>query len=55
MGRDPGLDGVVDYFTLSGDETGCLRNKGGATRPGFAVHLKFRGATSEAVHELLGT
>ncbi len=23
-GRDPGLDGVVDYFTLSGDEAGWI-------------------------------
>ncbi|MFJ9900511.1 DUF4158 domain-containing protein [Streptomyces sp. NPDC091280] len=41
MGRDLGLDGVVDHFTLSGDETGWLRNKTGATRLGFAVQLKF--------------
>jgi len=30
---------VVDYFTLSGDETGWLRNKSGATRLGFAFLL----------------
>ena len=41
MGRDLGLDGVVDHFTLSGDEAGWLRNKSGATRLGFAVQLKF--------------
>lgn len=41
MGRDLGLDGVVDLFTLSGDEAGWLRNKTGATRLGFAVQLKF--------------
>ncbi|MEU7033060.1 DUF4158 domain-containing protein [Streptomyces sp. NPDC046237] len=41
MGRDLGLDGVVDHFTLSGDEAGWLRNKTGATRLGFAVQLKF--------------
>jgi hypothetical protein len=32
VGRDLGLDGVVDHFTLSGDEAGWLRNKTGATR-----------------------
>ncbi|MEV7681512.1 hypothetical protein AB0O64_23605 [Streptomyces sp. NPDC088341] len=36
MGRDLGLDGVVDYFTLNSDEAGWLRNKTGATRLGFA-------------------
>ncbi|MER5758852.1 DUF4158 domain-containing protein [Streptomyces sp. NPDC002082] len=41
MGRDLGLDGVVDHFTLSGDEVGWLRNKTGATRLGFAVQLKY--------------
>lgn len=41
MGRDLGLDGVVDHFTLSGDEAGWLRNKTGATRLGFAVQLKY--------------
>lgn len=41
VGRDPGLDGVVDHFTLSGDEAGWLRNKTGTTRLGFAVQLKF--------------
>ncbi|WP_406353489.1 Tn3 family transposase [Streptomyces sp. NBC_01635] len=41
MGRDLGLDGVVDHFALSGDEVGWLRNKSGATRLGFAVQLKF--------------
>lgn len=41
MGRDLGLDGLVDHFTLSGDEAGWLRNKTGATRLGFAVQLKF--------------
>ncbi|MEU0119304.1 DUF4158 domain-containing protein [Streptomyces bobili] len=41
MGRDLGLDEVVDHFTLSGDEAGWLRNKTGATRLGFAVQLKF--------------
>ncbi|MEY9988551.1 transposase/transposase-like protein [Streptomyces sp. V4I8] len=33
----------MDYSTLSGDEAGWLRNKSGATRLGFAVHLKFCG------------
>ncbi|MFB6980808.1 DUF4158 domain-containing protein [Streptomyces scopuliridis] len=33
--------GVVDHFTLSGDEAGWLRNRTGATRLGFAVQLKF--------------
>lgn len=41
MGRDLGLDGVVDHFTLNSDEAGWLRNKTGATRLGFAVQLKF--------------
>ncbi|CAL9624424.1 hypothetical protein SUDANB58_05911 (plasmid) [Streptomyces sp. enrichment culture] len=41
VGRDPGLDGVVDHFTLPGDEAGWLRNRTGATRLGFAVRLKF--------------
>ncbi|MER5757450.1 DUF4158 domain-containing protein [Streptomyces sp. NPDC002088] len=41
MGRDLGLDGVVDHFILSGDEAGWLRNITGATRLGFAVQLKF--------------
>ncbi|MER5970338.1 DUF4158 domain-containing protein [Streptomyces sp. NPDC002055] len=40
MGRDLGLDGVLDHFTLSSDEAGWLRNKTGATRLGFAVQLK---------------
>ncbi|MFC5852751.1 DUF4158 domain-containing protein [Streptomyces chlorus] len=31
----------MDYFTLSGDEAGWLRNKSGATKLGFAVQLKF--------------
>nr|WP_275405860.1 MULTISPECIES: DUF4158 domain-containing protein [unclassified Streptomyces] len=35
------MDGVVDHFTLSGDEAGWLRNKTGSTRLGFAVQLKF--------------
>ncbi|MFI7344042.1 DUF4158 domain-containing protein [Streptomyces sp. NPDC050085] len=41
MGRDLGPDGVVEHFTLSGDEVDWLRNKTGATRLGFAVQLKF--------------
>jgi Domain of unknown function (DUF4158) len=41
VGRDLGLDGVVDHFTLNSDEAGWLRNKTGATRLGFAVQLKF--------------
>lgn len=41
MGRNLGLDGVVDHFTLSSDEAGWLRNKTGATRLGFAVQLRF--------------
>lgn len=41
MARDLGLDEVVDHFTLNGEETGWLRNKAGATRPGFAVQMKF--------------
>ncbi|WP_411142436.1 DUF4158 domain-containing protein [Streptomyces sp. x-80] len=40
-GRDLGLDGVMDHFTLSGDEAGWLRNKTGSTRLGFAVQLKY--------------
>jgi len=31
----------VDHCTLSGDEAGCLRNKTGSTRLGYAVQLKF--------------
>ncbi|XMN10610.1 hypothetical protein ACK8N7_33500 [Streptomyces griseobrunneus] len=42
MGRELGLDEVVDHFTQSGDEAGWLRNKTGATRPGFAVCAKQR-------------
>ncbi|MEU1224102.1 DUF4158 domain-containing protein [Streptomyces microflavus] len=41
VGRELDLDGVVDHFTLSGDEAGWLRNKSGATRLSFAVQLKF--------------
>ncbi|MBH1934109.1 DUF4158 domain-containing protein [Streptomyces sp. AV19] len=41
MGRDLGLDAVVEHFTLIGDELDWLRNKSGATRLGFAVQLKF--------------
>ncbi|MGW1055550.1 hypothetical protein ACWD4N_26640 [Streptomyces sp. NPDC002586] len=37
MGRDLGLDGVVDHFTLSSDEACWLRNKTGATRLGFVI------------------
>ncbi|MFE7815678.1 hypothetical protein ACFU5P_27815 [Streptomyces sp. NPDC057433] len=29
MGRDLGLDGVVDHFALNSDEAGELRNKTG--------------------------
>jgi len=36
-----GFDGVVDHFTLIGDEAEQLRNKAGATQLGFAVLLKF--------------
>jgi hypothetical protein len=35
VGRDLGLDGVVDHFTLNSDEAGWLRNKTGATRHHF--------------------
>ncbi|MDJ0466079.1 Tn3 family transposase [Streptomyces sp. H27-C3] len=55
MGRDLGLDGVVDHFTLGSDEAGWLRNKAGATRLGFSVQLKFltwRGRFPRARHEL---
>ncbi|CAM5561933.1 DUF4158 domain-containing protein (plasmid) [Streptomyces viridifaciens] len=41
MGRDLGLDQVVEHFTLVGDEVAWLRNKPGATRIGFGVQLKF--------------
>jgi hypothetical protein len=41
VGRDLGLDEVVDHFTLVGDELDLLRNKSGATRLGFAALLKF--------------
>ncbi|WP_116209276.1 DUF4158 domain-containing protein [Streptomyces olivoreticuli] len=41
MGRDLGLDAVVEHFTLNVDELDWLRNKSGATRLGFAVQLKF--------------
>lgn len=41
MTRNLGLDGVVNHFTLVGDELDLLRNKSGATRLGFAVLLKF--------------
>ncbi|MGI8413723.1 MAG: Tn3 family transposase [Solirubrobacteraceae bacterium] len=35
------LEELVDYFTLTPDELGLLRNKAGATRLGFGVLLKF--------------
>jgi hypothetical protein len=41
MGRDLGLDGVVDQIELVGDELDLLGNKPGATRLGFAALLKF--------------
>lgn len=41
MSRDLGLDAVVGHFTLNTDEVKWLRNKGGGTRLGFAVQLKF--------------
>ena len=44
MGRNLGLDEVVDHFTLVGDELDLLRNKSGATRLGFAALPKFRAA-----------
>lgn len=40
VGQDPGLDEVVEHFTLDEDELGLLRNKSGGTRLGFAVQLK---------------
>ena len=55
MARDLGLDGVVDHFTLIGDEPDQLRNKSGAARLGFAVLLKFllwRGRFPRGRHEL---
>ncbi|MER5916066.1 DUF4158 domain-containing protein [Streptomyces sp. NPDC001982] len=41
MGRELGLDAVVEHFTMVGDEVTWLRNKTGATWLGFAVQLKF--------------
>ena len=41
MGREIGLDQVVEHFTLVGDEVKWLRNKSGTTRLGFAVQMKF--------------
>jgi hypothetical protein len=55
VGRNLGLDEVVDHFTLVGDELDLLRNKSGATRLGFAALLKFllwRGRFPRAAHEL---
>jgi DNA-binding cell septation regulator SpoVG len=55
VGRNLGLDGVVDHFTLIGDELDLLRNKSGASRLGFAVLLKFvlwRGRFPRALHEM---
>ena len=55
MGRNLGLDEVVDHFTLVGDELDLLRNKSGATRLGFAALLKFllwRGRFPRGLHEL---
>ncbi len=55
MGRNLGLDEVVDHFTLVGDELVLLRNTSGATRLGFAALLKFllwRGRFPRAAHEL---
>jgi hypothetical protein len=55
VGRNLGLDEVVDHFTLVGDELVLLRNTSGATRLGFAALLKFllwRGRFPRAAHEL---
>jgi hypothetical protein len=55
VGRNLGLDDVVDHFTLVGDELDLLRNKSGATRLGFAALLKFllwRGRFPRAEHDL---
>ncbi|MEU9212792.1 DUF4158 domain-containing protein [Streptomyces sp. NPDC048415] len=41
MGRDLGLNGVVEHFTLDPGELALLRNKTGATRLGFTAMLKF--------------
>ncbi|WKU49599.1 DUF4158 domain-containing protein [Streptomyces sp. VNUA116] len=41
VGRDIGLDAVVEHFTLVGDEPAWLRNKSGATRLGFSAMLKY--------------
>lgn len=41
MGRDLGPDGVIEHFTLDGDELARLRNKTGASRLGFTAMLKF--------------
>ena len=43
VGRQLGVDEVVDHFTLIGDEVDQLHNMSGATRLGFAVLLKFCG------------
>ncbi|WP_409472534.1 hypothetical protein [Streptomyces sp. HC307] len=40
MGRELGLDAVVEHFTLVGDEVTWLRNKTGATRLGLGSRLK---------------
>ncbi len=34
MGRDLGLDAVVEHFTLTSDQLDWLRNKSGPTRLG---------------------
>jgi len=55
VGRNVGLDDVVDHFTLVGDELDLLRNKAGATRLGFTVLLKFllwRGRFPRGRHEI---
>jgi hypothetical protein len=41
VARNLGLDEVVDYFTLVGDEGDQLHNKTGATRLGLALALNF--------------
>jgi len=43
VGRQLGVDEVVDHFTLIGDEVDQLHNMSGATRLGFAVLLNFCG------------
>jgi DNA-directed RNA polymerase specialized sigma24 family protein len=48
MARPLDLDELLEHFTLADDELELLRNKGGATRLGFSLLLKYPESNEQA-------